>query len=133
MRGKRVTMEKTVAALKEAEAGAKPKDLCRKHGISVQKLYNSLSTSSRKVSRRSPGNGAGRHHFGVANTPPEKPYQYRGRPTSQSDLSDARGRSFFAATGDAGTETDHPTIGTHKPSAWILLFLALTNSMVRSR
>jgi putative transposase len=26
--------------LKEAEAGAKPKDLCRKHGISDETLYN---------------------------------------------------------------------------------------------
>lgn len=40
MRGKRATTEQIIAVLKEAEAGAKPKELCRKHGISDQTLYN---------------------------------------------------------------------------------------------
>jgi len=40
MRGKRATTEQIIAVLQEAEAGAKPKDLCRKHGISDQTLYN---------------------------------------------------------------------------------------------
>lgn len=40
MRGKRATTDQIIAVLKEAEAGAKPKDLCRKHGISDQTLYN---------------------------------------------------------------------------------------------
>ena len=42
MRGKRATTEQIIAVLKEAEAGAKPKpkDVCRKHGISDQTLYN---------------------------------------------------------------------------------------------
>ena len=40
MRGKRATTEQIIAVLKEAEAGAKPKDVCRKYGISDQTLYN---------------------------------------------------------------------------------------------
>jgi putative transposase len=40
MRGKRATTEQIIAVLKEAEAGAKPKELCRKYGISEQTLYN---------------------------------------------------------------------------------------------
>ncbi len=40
MRGKRATTEQIIAVLKEAEAGSKPKDLCRKYGISDQTLYN---------------------------------------------------------------------------------------------
>ena len=32
--------EQIIAVLKEAEAGAKPKDLCPQHGISDQTLYN---------------------------------------------------------------------------------------------
>ena len=37
---KRFTEEQIIGVLKEAEAGAKPKELCRKHGISDQTLYN---------------------------------------------------------------------------------------------
>jgi len=40
MKKKRYTEEKIIAVLKEAEAGAKPKDLCRRHGISEQTFYN---------------------------------------------------------------------------------------------
>lgn len=39
MKGKRFTEEQIIAVLKEAEAGAEPKELCRRHGISVQSLY----------------------------------------------------------------------------------------------
>lgn len=40
MKSKRYPEEKIIAVLKEAEAGAKPKDLCRRHGISEQTFYN---------------------------------------------------------------------------------------------
>lgn len=38
MRGKKAATAQIIAVLKEAEAGAKPKELCRKHGISDQTL-----------------------------------------------------------------------------------------------
>jgi putative transposase len=37
--GKRFTEEQIIAVLKEHEAGAPTKDLCRRHGISEQRLY----------------------------------------------------------------------------------------------
>jgi putative transposase len=40
MRGKRATTEQIIAVLKEAEAGAKPMEPCRKYGISDQTLDN---------------------------------------------------------------------------------------------
>ena len=40
MKAKRFTEEQIIAVLKEAEAGAKTKDLCRKHGISDATFYN---------------------------------------------------------------------------------------------
>jgi len=40
MKGKRFTEEQIIAVLKESEAGAKTKDLCRRHGISEATLYN---------------------------------------------------------------------------------------------
>jgi putative transposase len=40
MKAKRFTEEKIIAVLKEAEAGAKTKELCRKHGISDATFYN---------------------------------------------------------------------------------------------
>jgi putative transposase len=40
MKGKRFTEEQIIAVLKEAEAGAKTKDLCRRHGISEPTFYN---------------------------------------------------------------------------------------------
>ena len=40
MKGKRFSEEQIIAVLKESEAGAKTKDLCRRHGISEPTLYN---------------------------------------------------------------------------------------------
>ena len=40
MKGKRFTEEQIIAVLKESEAGAKTKDLCRRHGISEPTFYN---------------------------------------------------------------------------------------------
>ena len=40
MKAKRFAEEQIIAVLKEAEAGAKTNDLCRKHGISDATFYN---------------------------------------------------------------------------------------------
>ena len=40
MKSKRFTEEQIISVLKEAEAGAKTKELIRKHGISEQTFYN---------------------------------------------------------------------------------------------
>jgi putative transposase len=40
MKRKRFSEEKVIGILKEAEAGAKAKDLCRKHGISEATFSN---------------------------------------------------------------------------------------------
>lgn len=40
MKRKRFSEEQIIGILKEAEAGAKVKDLCRKHGISEATFYN---------------------------------------------------------------------------------------------
>lgn len=39
MRGKRFTEEQIIGILKESEAGAKPREVCRRHGISEQTFY----------------------------------------------------------------------------------------------
>ena len=39
MKGKRFTEEQIIAVLKESEAGAATKELCRRHGISEQSFY----------------------------------------------------------------------------------------------
>ena len=40
MKAKRFTEEQIIAVLKEADAGAKPRELCRRHGISEPTYYN---------------------------------------------------------------------------------------------
>jgi putative transposase len=40
MKARRFTEEQIIGVLKEAEAGAKTKELCRKHGISDATFYN---------------------------------------------------------------------------------------------
>ena len=40
MKAKRFTEEQIIAVLQEAEAGAKTKELCRRHGISEATVYN---------------------------------------------------------------------------------------------
>ena len=40
MKGQRFSEEQIIAVLKESEAGAKTKDLCRRHGISEPTFYN---------------------------------------------------------------------------------------------
>src|SRR5206468_12540364 len=40
MKAKRFSEEQIIGVLKEAEAGAKTKDLCRRHGISEATFYN---------------------------------------------------------------------------------------------
>ena len=40
MRSKRFSEEQIIAVLKESEAGAKTKDLCRRHGISEPTFYD---------------------------------------------------------------------------------------------
>lgn len=40
MKGKRYPVEQIIGILKECESGMKTGDLCRKHGISTNTLYN---------------------------------------------------------------------------------------------
>ena len=40
MKSKRFTEEQIIGVLKEGDAGARTKDLCRKYGISEQTFYN---------------------------------------------------------------------------------------------
>ena len=40
MKGRRFTEEQIIGVRKEGDAGAKTKDLCRKHGVSEATFYN---------------------------------------------------------------------------------------------
>jgi putative transposase len=40
MKARRFSEEQIIAVLKEAEAGAKTKELCRRHGVSEATFYN---------------------------------------------------------------------------------------------
>ena len=40
MKSKRFSEEQIIAVLKESEAGAKTKELCRRHGVSEPTFYN---------------------------------------------------------------------------------------------
>ncbi len=40
MKSRRFTEEQIIGVLKEGDAGAKTKDLCRKYGVSEQTFYN---------------------------------------------------------------------------------------------
>jgi putative transposase len=40
MKSKRFSEEQIIAVLKEADAGAKTKELCRRHGVSEATFYN---------------------------------------------------------------------------------------------
>jgi putative transposase len=40
MKSKRFSEEQIIAVLKESEAGAKTKELCRRHGVSEATFYN---------------------------------------------------------------------------------------------
>jgi putative transposase len=40
MKAKRFSEDQIIAVLREAEAGAKTKELCRRHGISEATFYN---------------------------------------------------------------------------------------------
>lgn len=40
MKAKRFSEEQIIAVLRESEAGAKTKDLCRRHGVSEATFYN---------------------------------------------------------------------------------------------
>ncbi len=61
---KRFTEEQIIGVLKEAEAGLKPAELCRKHGISEATYYNwKAKFGGMTVSERGGGGGGSVRHI----------------------------------------------------------------------
>ncbi len=67
MKAKRFTEEQIIAVLREAEAGAKPKDSCRRHGISEPTFYSWKAKVRRDDDSRCPPlEGSGYREAGLS-------------------------------------------------------------------